>query len=441
MACIFLFAFFSIFAVTLTSGSFTTTTTVTTGAPAALGTHEEVEGPNPELSVCCWDTTTKSPPWFDMWFGDDLALEQGWYIVDDDANLSDTETEGWVLVFNASEDETLEVWLELQLDADLWEGLAEGSHHLITKVWDNDTNVMHSDPIWFFKDTIAPSSVQITAPANGTTVSDKITIEVEAEDNDGGSGISCVALYVGTHGEHEFIYEDCEAPFVIEIDLSTGETKSGEGDEIPEGTYTFFVKAYDDAGNYAQSDLLQITIKYKDNSTMLIIILVTVGATAAVATTFVYRSRRQSRSFERTATKLGKVKQPMGAKTGATTEVGEATYVIPDYEGISEVTETVNQLPLSAAEKQALLVELQGLSNGDRAAMLTSILGSTSAIEAQNKLPAVMQELETLEKEGKWSELDKKLDEGLELAELAGDQAAFNTLLTKLDELKAAKKL
>ncbi len=269
---------------------------------------------------------------------------------------------------------------------------------------------------------------------------DKITIKVEAEDNDGGSGIDCIALYVGTHEEHDFIYEDCEAPFIIEIELPTGEAKGGEGEEIPEGTYTFFVKVYDCAGNYAQSALIQITIKYKDNTT-LIIILVTVGATAAVATTYVYRSRRRSRSFERTAAKLGKVKQPMGAKAVPAAEAGEATYVIPDYEGISEVTETVNQLPLSAAEKQDLLVELQGLSNGDRAAMLTSILGATSSVEAQNKLPAVMQEIEALEKDGKWPELDKKLDEGLELAELAGDQAAFNTLLTKLDELKAAKKL
>ncbi len=149
MACIFLFAFFSTFAVILASTPSSTTTTVTTGAPDALGALEEVEGPDPELWVYCWDTTSNSPPWFDMWFGDDLALEQGWYIVDDDANLSDTETEGWVEVFNASEEAPLEVWLELQLDADLWEGLDEGEHFLIAKVWDNETNVVHSAPICF----------------------------------------------------------------------------------------------------------------------------------------------------------------------------------------------------------------------------------------------------------------------------------------------------
>ncbi|MFX1296661.1 MAG: hypothetical protein ACFFD2_17615, partial [Promethearchaeota archaeon] len=106
---------------------------------------------------------------------------------------------------------------------------------------------------------------------------------------------------------------------------------------------------------------------------------------------------------------------------------------------IFEIKDKIDQLPLTKTQKKTLTTELQGIPNEDRIQILNAIVGTTTPIKAKSKLDSLLKEIEQLENKEQWKEVLVKLDKSIELAEFIGDQALFNKLLTKIDEINATK--
>src|SRR5262245_40688983 len=92
-------------------------------------------------------------------------------------------------------------------------------------------------------DTVPPNA-NLTAPANGATVSGMITLSADASDN---VGVTRVEFYcdAGT-----FLGSDTSAPYSIACDTMA----------IPNGARTFSCKAYDAAGNFTTSAANSVTV-------------------------------------------------------------------------------------------------------------------------------------------------------------------------------------
>lgn len=91
-------------------------------------------------------------------------------------------------------------------------------------------------------DTQAPQ-VSITSPLNGATVKGTVSISVNATDN---VGVAKVEFYVNG----QLIGSDSSAPYNISWDSKT----------MPDGAASISAKAYDAAGNMAESNVINVTV-------------------------------------------------------------------------------------------------------------------------------------------------------------------------------------
>jgi len=93
-------------------------------------------------------------------------------------------------------------------------------------------------------DTVVPTGVTITAPANGAIVTGQVTITASASDN---VGVVSVSFYV----DGQLLATDTSAPF-----STTWNTK-----KVTPTTHTIYARATDAAGNTTQSATITVTVQ------------------------------------------------------------------------------------------------------------------------------------------------------------------------------------
>lgn len=122
--------------------------------------------------------------------------------------------------------------------------VAVGPHTLMAKAYDAAGNVGQSAAVsvTVANDATAPS-VSITSPANGSSVSGAITVNITATDN---LGVAKVELYL--NGTLYASYGS--APYNISWNTTS----------VTNGSYTLTARAYDAAGNVGQSPAITITV-------------------------------------------------------------------------------------------------------------------------------------------------------------------------------------
>lgn len=125
------------------------------------------------------------------------------------------------------------------------ESVPNGSYTLTAKAYDAAGNVGQSQysSVTVSNDYTAPM-VGITSPASGSTLRGNVTVTVDAADN---VGVNRVEYYLngallGTAGS---------APYSFDWNTKT----------MANGNYAIMAKAYDDAGNVAQSNNVLVTVK------------------------------------------------------------------------------------------------------------------------------------------------------------------------------------
>ena len=93
-----------------------------------------------------------------------------------------------------------------------------------------------------------PPSVSVTAPASGSTVSNTVTLSASASDNVGGSGVARVEFY-------------CDS-VVTPLGTATTApyTSPCNTTAMANGSHSFYAKAYDAAGNSANSATVTVTV-------------------------------------------------------------------------------------------------------------------------------------------------------------------------------------
>jgi hypothetical protein len=126
-----------------------------------------------------------------------------------------------------------------------YSGLSSGSHTFQVRATDaaGNTDSTPATQTWTI-DTSAPTGVAITAPANGASVTGQVTISASASDN---VGIAQVDFYV----DGQLLTSDTLAPFSV-----TWNTK-----KVSLGNHTLFARAFDTAGNMAQSPTITVTVR------------------------------------------------------------------------------------------------------------------------------------------------------------------------------------
>ncbi|NVM53829.1 MAG: Ig-like domain-containing protein [Candidatus Helarchaeota archaeon] len=434
MALIFLFAFFNVFTTMYILGTLNAVAPQNMESSANFPDHLEVFEDSPSIGFDSeqWAWNVPARVYANIW--DAISLDDAYYQVDS-WEPTGTDPVNWIPIFT---DYSGNSWTGLiVIDSDIFNGLSEGQHFLYVKAWDDDSNVTDGSGVhWpFFKDTIPPDVAAIISPSDGATVSGNITISAAAQDNVGGSGVSEVKFYFGHPDNGTQIGKNWTAPYTLKLDTTT----------VADGSYTLYIRVYDDAGNYIDSEGVTITIDNtpEEPNLFLILVIVAVGAIAAAAvTTYVVKYRRRPASEWKTKSKLAKPKQPMSSKrvTPVSSEPQAPTYTLAeDSEGMFEVSDKLTQLPLTEAQRQELAIDLQGLPSAERVPILDAVIGPISVTEAEFQLNNLMKEIENLEKQENWTKLLAKLDKGVELAEFVGDQAIFTQLLTKIDEIRATK--
>jgi hypothetical protein len=93
-------------------------------------------------------------------------------------------------------------------------------------------------------DTVAPTGVAITSPANGSTVSGQTTINASAGDN---VGVTTVRFYI----DGQLFDTDTTAPF----------STTWNTNKVSKTTHTLYVIAVDAAGNTTQSATITVTVR------------------------------------------------------------------------------------------------------------------------------------------------------------------------------------
>lgn len=124
---------------------------------------------------------------------------------------------------------------------------ANGSYTLTAKAYDNAGNVGQSANVLvtvnnLVADTTAPT-VSVTAPANNATVSGTVSVAASVSDN---VGVSKVEFYVNN--------------VLAAADTATPFTYSWNTTSVSNGAYILMAKAYDAAGNAAQSAGVTTTV-------------------------------------------------------------------------------------------------------------------------------------------------------------------------------------
>lgn len=130
-------------------------------------------------------------------------------------------------------------------------GVSLGSHTIAAKAYDSFNNVGTSATTTVtLADKTAPTT-SITAPSNGSTVQGTATVNANAADNTGGTGISKVELYV----DGVLNSTDTASPYSFAWNTTTASNAS----------HSLTVKAYDGASpaNVATSAAVSVTV---DNS-------------------------------------------------------------------------------------------------------------------------------------------------------------------------------
>jgi len=124
--------------------------------------------------------------------------------------------------------------------------LANGSHTFLAKAYDAAGN-NNSSSATVLVDNAAPT-VSLTAPASGSTVSSTVTLSATASDNSGGSGVAKVEFYCDNLTTP--LGTTTVAPYSAPCDTTT----------LPNGGHNFYCKAYDAAGNSANSSSITVTV-------------------------------------------------------------------------------------------------------------------------------------------------------------------------------------
>ena len=121
--------------------------------------------------------------------------------------------------------------------------LAAGAYTLMVKAYDAAGNVSQtSSSVSVVDDHIAPT-VAFTSPANNSTVSGTVIIDVGASDN---VGVSMVEFYCNG----VLIYASNATPYSFNWDTLS----------VADGSYVLIAKAYDAAGNVVQSSNLTVSV-------------------------------------------------------------------------------------------------------------------------------------------------------------------------------------
>jgi hypothetical protein len=126
-----------------------------------------------------------------------------------------------------------------------YSGLTNGPHTFqVAATNQGSTDSTPASRTWTI-DTIAPTGVAITSPANGAVVSGQVTITATANDN---VGLASVNFYIdGAQAD-----SDISAPYTTT--WNTNKLKSGT-------SHTLYVIAVDSAGNTTQSTTITVTIR------------------------------------------------------------------------------------------------------------------------------------------------------------------------------------
>lgn len=120
---------------------------------------------------------------------------------------------------------------------------ASGTHTITLLAYDAAANSAGSAPVTVVVDN-TPPTVSVANPVAGTTLSGTVTINVSAGD---ANGISLLEVYL--NGEKKFTIADGSAGFAWNTRLYNN------------GVYQISAKAYDKAGNSAQSGAVVVTLK------------------------------------------------------------------------------------------------------------------------------------------------------------------------------------
>lgn len=122
--------------------------------------------------------------------------------------------------------------------------LASGAYTLLVKAYDAAGNVGQSATVsvMVVNDTTAPS-VSLASPVNNATVSGTTTITANASDNVG-------VNYVEFYANGSLVYVTNMAPYSYGWNTTT----------VNNGSYVIYAKAYDNAGNVAQSANVSVTV-------------------------------------------------------------------------------------------------------------------------------------------------------------------------------------
>jgi hypothetical protein len=126
-----------------------------------------------------------------------------------------------------------------------YSGLTNGSHTFQVRATDaiGNTDSTPASRTWTV-DTIAPTGVAITAPANGASVTGQVTISATASDN---VGVTSVSFYV----DGQLLATDSSSPF----------STNWNTNPVSKTSHTLYVRATDAAGNTTQSTTITVTVR------------------------------------------------------------------------------------------------------------------------------------------------------------------------------------
>jgi hypothetical protein len=207
-------------------------------------------------------TYYNAAPTLDVNFGDFYTLNASYYKVDS-YSPAGTDTTDWIQIF--SEQAGTSYTTNFTLDATVWTNLAQGTHTVYFKVWDDATNLNGTHTIaWqFYKDTYDPNITINTD--QGLNFKDTPTIDIDFDD---------------TFTLHSAYYQfDSSSPAgtdttgwsVIFADSSSEtftddfEIDNAIWEALSDGEHTLYIKVWDDAGNNEDSFIITLEI-HKDTT-------------------------------------------------------------------------------------------------------------------------------------------------------------------------------